>query len=81
MHQTGLFVQFSHAEQEESDSEPAVLAAMEQSPEDAGYSPLNTTTEEGESLSQLFEYTLPDWVTDNDRHPIQDEAGASVHRT
>jgi hypothetical protein len=38
------------------------LEAMEQSPEDAGYLPLDTTTEEGESLSQLFEYTLPDWA-------------------
>ena len=36
---------------------------MEQSPEDAGHYPmLANTTEEGESLSQLFEYTLPDWA-------------------
>jgi hypothetical protein len=30
------------------------------------------------SLSQLFEYTLPDWVMNNDDHPIEDEVGASV---
>ena len=41
-------------------TEPEGLTAMEQSPEDARYLPPNTTTEEGESLSQLFEYTLPD---------------------
>ncbi|KAJ6099232.1 hypothetical protein N7467_000767 [Penicillium canescens] len=36
------------------------LVAIEQSPEDAGYSPpYHTITEKGESLSQLFEYTLP----------------------
>ena len=60
MHQTGLLVQFQHAEQEESDDEPGDREVMEQSPEDAGYSPRNTTTEEGESLSQLFEYTIPE---------------------
>jgi hypothetical protein len=40
---------------------------MEQSPEDAGYSPpLATTFEEGEILIQLFEYTLPEWALNND---------------
>ena len=57
------------------------LEAMEQSPEDAGYLPLNTTTEEGESLSQLFEYTLPDWALNNDDHLIEDEARASAYGT
>ena len=53
MHQTGLLAQFQHAEQEESDDESEDLTeVMEQSPEDAGHSPmLATTTEEGESLS------------------------------
>jgi hypothetical protein len=60
MHQTGLLVQFQHAEQEESDDEPGGLAAIEQCPKDAGHSPPNTTTEEGENISQLFEYTVPD---------------------
>jgi hypothetical protein len=63
MHQTGLLAQFQHADQEESDDESGDLEVMEQSPEDAGHSPLLTTTfEEGESLTQLFEYTLPDWA-------------------
>jgi hypothetical protein len=36
---------------------------MEQSPEDAGYSPKHATTfEEEESLTQLFEYTLSEWM-------------------
>jgi hypothetical protein len=61
MHQTGLLAQFQHAEQEESDDESGDLEVMEQSPEDARHSPPPaTTTEEGESLSQLFEYTIPD---------------------
>ena len=80
MHRTGLLAQFQHTEQEESDDESGDREAMEQSPEDAGYSPLNTTTKEGESLSQLFEYTLPDWaVTDKDKHPTGDEARASEY--
>jgi hypothetical protein len=55
-------------DKEESDDEAEDLnpEAMEQSPEDAGYSPTNTTFEEGESLTQLFEYTLPDWALNND---------------
>jgi hypothetical protein len=61
MHQTGLLAQFQHADHEESGDESGDLEVMEQSPEDAGYSPpLATTFEEGESLTQLFEYTLPD---------------------
>jgi hypothetical protein len=67
-----------HTGQEDSDEEPDqdLPEAMEQSPEDAGYSPTHTpTVEGGENLDSLFEYTLPDWVvTDNDRHPIEDEA-------
>ncbi|KAJ5131000.1 uncharacterized protein N7515_007039 [Penicillium bovifimosum] len=40
---------------------------MERSPEDVGYSPLPTAThEEGESLNQLFEYTLIGWALKND---------------
>ena len=67
MHRTGLLAQFQHAEQEESDDEAEDLTeVMEQSPEDAGHYPmLANTTEEGESLSQLFEYTLPDWAIPN----------------
>jgi hypothetical protein len=68
MHQTGLLAQFQHAEQEESDdeAEDLNLEVMEQSPEDAGHYPmLANTTEEGESLSQLFEYTLPEWAMNN----------------
>jgi hypothetical protein len=43
---------------------------------------MNTTFEEGESLTQLFEYTLPDWAaTDNDKHPIEDEARAPAYGT
>jgi hypothetical protein len=61
MHQTGLLARFQHVEQEELDHETEGLAAMEQSREDAGHSPLHSNTpEEGESLSQLFGYTLPD---------------------
>jgi hypothetical protein len=60
MHQTGLLAQFQHAEQE-SDDESGDHEVMEQSPEDAGHSlMLATTFEEGESLTQLFEYTVPD---------------------
>ncbi|OGE46685.1 hypothetical protein PENARI_c137G10200 [Penicillium arizonense] len=67
MHQTGLLAQFQHADQEESDDESGDHEAMEQSPEDAGHSPpLATTFEEGESLTQLFEYTLPGWAMNND---------------
>jgi hypothetical protein len=69
MHRTGLLAQFQHADQEESEdeAEDLNLEVMEQSPEDAGYSPpLATTFEEGESLTQLFEYTLPDWALNND---------------
>jgi hypothetical protein len=55
---------------------------MEQSPEDAWHSPmLATTTEEGESLSQLFEYTLPDWAIPKrpgiTNHPIEEEVRMS----
>jgi hypothetical protein len=36
---------------------------------------MNTTFEEGESLTQLFEYTLPDWVVNNNiEHLIEEEA-------
>ena len=58
------------------DDIPIGLTAMEQCPEDAGYTTTHdTTVEEGESLDSLFEYTLPDWaVTDNDKHPTGDEA-------
>jgi hypothetical protein len=65
MHQTGLLAQFQHAEQEESnyEAEDLNLEVMEQSPEDAGHYPMVATTfEEGESLTQLFEYTVPDWL-------------------
>jgi hypothetical protein len=66
MHQTGLLAQFQHAEQDESDEESGELQAMEQIPEDAGnYPMLANTTEEGESLNQLFEYTLPEWAMNN----------------
>ena len=68
MHQTGLLAQFQHADQEESDddAEDLNLEVMEQNPEDAGHYPmLAHTTEEGESLSQLFEYTLPEWAMNN----------------
>jgi hypothetical protein len=61
---------------DDTEIEPKGLTAMGQSPEDAEYTPRNTTTEEGEILSQLFEYTLPGWsATDNVEHQIQDEAG------
>jgi hypothetical protein len=63
MHQTGLLAQFQHTEQEESDDESGDHEVMEQSPEDAGYSPpLANTVEGGENLDALFEYTLPDWA-------------------
>jgi hypothetical protein len=63
MQQTGLLAQFQHTEQEESDGESGDHEVIEQSPEDAGHYPmLATTFEEGESLTQLFEYTLPDWA-------------------
>jgi hypothetical protein len=60
-HQTGLLTQFQHVEAEDdTDTESEGLTAIEQSPEDAGYSPMHApTVEEGESLIQLFEYTLP----------------------
>jgi hypothetical protein len=84
MHQTGLLAQFQHVDIEESDDEAEGLnpEAMEQSPEDAGYSPpLATATEEGESLSQLFEYTLPDWAIPKRpktiNHPIEEEGRMS----
>ena len=61
MHRTGLLTQFQHAKQEESDDESGDLEVIEQSPEDAGHYPmLANTTKEGESLNQLFEYTLPE---------------------
>jgi hypothetical protein len=61
MHQTGLLVQFQHAKQEESDNKSGDREVMEQSPEDAGYSPSHAPTiEEGENLDSLFEYTIPD---------------------
>jgi hypothetical protein len=35
---------------------------------------MNTTFEEGESLTQLFEYTLPDWLANNNvEHLIEEE--------
>jgi hypothetical protein len=76
MHQTGLLAQFQHVEPEDdTDTEPDGLAAMEQSPEDAGYSSMHTpTVKGGENLDSLFEYTLPDWALNNDDHPIEDEA-------
>ncbi|OQD74220.1 hypothetical protein PENANT_c186G08475 [Penicillium antarcticum] len=62
MHQTGLLAQFQHTQQEESDDETGdPTKVMEQSPEDARYSPpLAPTFEDGENLTQLFKYTLPD---------------------
>jgi hypothetical protein len=67
MHRTGLLTQFQHTNQKESDDESGDHEVMEQSPEDAGYPPpLATMFEEGESLTQLFEYTLPDWALTND---------------
>ncbi|KAJ5094915.1 hypothetical protein N7532_007206 [Penicillium argentinense] len=74
MHRTGLLAQFQHTEQEESDDETGDLEVMEQSPEDAGYSPMHApTVEEGENLDSLFEYTLPDCAgTDKDNHLIED---------
>jgi hypothetical protein len=51
MHQTGLLAQLQHADQEESDNESGDHEVMEHSPEDAGYSPLLATTEEGEPQS------------------------------
>ncbi|OQD78031.1 hypothetical protein PENANT_c096G05100 [Penicillium antarcticum] len=64
MHQTCLLAQFQHTAQEDSDDETGdPTEVMEQSPEDAGYSPpLAPTFEDGENLTQLFEYTLPDWA-------------------
>jgi hypothetical protein len=62
-YQTGLLAQFQHAEQEESDDGTGDREVMEQSPEEAGHLPLLATTfEEEESLTQLFEYRLPDWA-------------------
>jgi hypothetical protein len=84
MHQTGLLAQFQHVEPEDdTDTEPEGLAAMEQSPEDARYSPMHApTVEDGENLDSLFEYTLPDWAaTDNAEHQIEDEAGAPAYGT
>jgi hypothetical protein len=55
---------FTIHEQEESDdeAEDLNLEVMEQNPEDARHYPmLATTFEEGESLIQLFEYTVSDW--------------------
>jgi hypothetical protein len=55
---------------------------MEQSPEDAGYSPMHApTVEEGEDLDSLFEYTLPNWALNNDEHLIEDEARAPAYGT
>ena len=63
MHRTGLLAPFQHAEQEKSDDESGDHEVMGQSPEDAGHYPmLANMTEEGESLSQQFEYTVPDWA-------------------
>jgi hypothetical protein len=79
MHQTGLLAQFQHAKQEPDDESGDLnLEIMEQSPEDAGHSPtLATTTEKGENLSQLFEYTLPDWAVprrpETTNHLIEEE--------
>ena len=54
---------FNTLSKRESDDESGDHEVMEQSPEDAGHYPmLANTTEEGESLSQLFEYTVPDWA-------------------
>jgi hypothetical protein len=55
MHQTGLLAQFQHVEPgDDTDIEPGGLTAMEQSPEDAGYSPTHApTVEEGENLDSL----------------------------
>jgi hypothetical protein len=67
INRTGLLAQFQHTNQEESYDESGDYEVMEQSPEDTGYSPpLATTFEEGESLTQLFKYTLPDWALNND---------------
>jgi hypothetical protein len=64
MHQVGIVAQFQHVEHEEFNDEAEDLMAVERSPEDAGYSPPNTTTKEGESLSQLFEnICLIGWET------------------
>ncbi|KAJ6088002.1 hypothetical protein N7467_006916 [Penicillium canescens] len=51
----------------QSDDESGDHEVMEQSPEDAGHSPmLAITVEGGENLDALFEYTLPDWALTND---------------
>jgi hypothetical protein len=55
MHQNGLLAQFQHVEHVEYAEIEAQegLTAMEQCPEDDGYTPRNhTTTEERESLGQ-----------------------------
>jgi hypothetical protein len=45
---------------------------MEQSPEDAGHSPtLANAVEGGEKLDELFEYTLPDWATNNNEQQLR----------
>jgi hypothetical protein len=55
-----------HTDQGESDDESGDHEVMEQSPEDAGYSPpLANTVEGGENLDELFEYTVPDWAMNN----------------
>jgi hypothetical protein len=83
MHQTGLLAQFQHAEQESDDeAEDLNLEVMEQSPEDAGHSPmLANTVEGGENLDELFEYTLPDWAIpkrpETTNHPIEEEGRMS----
>ena len=43
------------------------LEVMEQNPEDAGHYPMlaHTRLRKGKSLSQLFEYTLPEWAMNN----------------
>jgi hypothetical protein len=63
---------FQYVEHEEFDDKSEDLTAMEQSLDDAGYLPRHhTTTEEGESLSQLFH----DWLVDRHREiSIVDEA-------
>jgi hypothetical protein len=78
-----LLNQFQHVEPEDdTDIEPGGLTAMEQSPEDAGYSPTHApTVEEGENLDSLFEYTLPDWALNNDENQIEDEARAPAYGT
>ncbi|KAJ5120967.1 uncharacterized protein N7515_008928 [Penicillium bovifimosum] len=54
MHQTGLLALLQHADQERSDDQPDEnLEVMEQSPENAGYSPTLATTFEGGERASL----------------------------